>query len=566
MTIERRFLCLDDLRLETKDFPPSILNSLKEIKGIIISRMISKYKESYSDIIKEDQIESVIDQIIAINNNESRIERNTSGGYNIVTTVLSYNHRDDPDLYEEIKEPLERLFSDVYYETKPMIDKFYNGNYIINFSKNETYFALVFSGELEKSINKYIDRRLYERQEEEIKRIEKEEELDRLRNQNKPITESVQVIEESVKKVIPSDLLKNLIKEFLDSIKKDNISQTKLNTISNVISKETNNKVKITLDNKDSGIKFIIPEYTDDFISRFMEGRESFIGFIKQNNEIHVSVNKEIFLSMKSEKDIMKFYSDIINYYENEISKNENIIRRSLNKLDIFTKRIFTETKLNCFIKFILDQLVLFDDYKIEDKILFHKEDIDKLIDGFKKLFKIKDPKSKNDILDDLIEINNKTHYKHLGECIKHLKKYYNGEMDKEIERLKDKVIKENTENGNYQNYNHQMICESFGVKRLKKLPRDIITYITIETEAITSSNDKMMIASYCVSKLEICEWYIALLEADSKKYIVPHNKPYLEWMRTALLKCYKDIMDKKVINPKTRPIVDIDYPSGYEG
>ena len=103
-------------------------------------------------------------------------------------------------------------------------------------------------------------------------------------------------------------------------------------------------------------------------------------------------------------------------------------------------------------------------------------------------------------------------------------------------------------------------------MKKLKKIPRDIIAYITIEAESIRDSGDKMLIASYCLSKLEIVEWYIELLDVGSKKYIVPHTRPYLEMMRTELLKCYDKIMKVKIIPPSERPIIDIKYPKGYEG
>lgn len=60
------------------------------------------------------------------------------------------------------------------------------------------------------------------------------------------------------------------------------------------------------------------------------------------------------------------------------------------------------------------------------------------------------------------------------------------------------------------------------GPKKLKKIPSDLVSYIQIETEAIQDANDKMMISSYCLSKLELVNWYIDLLDAGSKKYIVP--------------------------------------------
>lgn len=102
--------------------------------------------------------------------------------------------------------------------------------------------------------------------------------------------------------------------------------------------------------------------------------------------------------------------------------------------------------------------------------------------------------------------------------------------------------------------------------KKLKKIPIDLVSYIQIETEAIRDANDKMMISSYCLHKLEIVNWYIELLEAGSKKYIVPQSKAHLEMVRDQLIACHKEIMSVKIVNPNDRPIIDIKYPKGYEG
>lgn len=102
--------------------------------------------------------------------------------------------------------------------------------------------------------------------------------------------------------------------------------------------------------------------------------------------------------------------------------------------------------------------------------------------------------------------------------------------------------------------------------KKLKKIPVDLVSYIQIETEAIQDSNDKMMISSYCLSKLELVNWYIELLEEGSKKYIVPQSKAYLETVRDQLIACHKEIMSVKISKPKERPIIGIEYPKGYEG
>ena len=102
--------------------------------------------------------------------------------------------------------------------------------------------------------------------------------------------------------------------------------------------------------------------------------------------------------------------------------------------------------------------------------------------------------------------------------------------------------------------------------KKLKKIPSDLVSYIQIETEAIKDANDKMMISSYCLSKLELVNWYLELIEVGSKKYTVPQSKAHLEMVRDQLMECHKAIMAVKIGNPNDRPIIDIKYPEGYEG
>jgi hypothetical protein len=102
--------------------------------------------------------------------------------------------------------------------------------------------------------------------------------------------------------------------------------------------------------------------------------------------------------------------------------------------------------------------------------------------------------------------------------------------------------------------------------KKLKKIPINLVSYIQIEAEAIQDSNDKMMISSYCLSKLELVNWYLEVLESGSKKYIVPQSKSYLEGVREQLMECHKIIMSVKIIPPSQRPLIDIKYPKNYEG
>ena len=102
--------------------------------------------------------------------------------------------------------------------------------------------------------------------------------------------------------------------------------------------------------------------------------------------------------------------------------------------------------------------------------------------------------------------------------------------------------------------------------KKLKKIPADLVSYIQIETEAIRDANDKQMISSYCLGKLELVNWYLELLEVGSKKYIVPQSKAYLEMIRDQLMDCHKAVMAVKITNPNNRPLLNIKYPKDYEG
>jgi len=101
--------------------------------------------------------------------------------------------------------------------------------------------------------------------------------------------------------------------------------------------------------------------------------------------------------------------------------------------------------------------------------------------------------------------------------------------------------------------------------KKLKRIPSDLLPYIQIEGEAIKDVNDKHMITSYAYSKLDIIDWYIDLLNNDSKKYVVPHSMEFLQGIRQQLLTIIKKIMDTPI--PKAdRPLIDIKYPKGYDG
>lgn len=102
--------------------------------------------------------------------------------------------------------------------------------------------------------------------------------------------------------------------------------------------------------------------------------------------------------------------------------------------------------------------------------------------------------------------------------------------------------------------------------KKVERISYDTVSYIQIETEAIRDFNDKQMISSYCLHKLELVNWYIELIKVGSEKYIVTQSLQELQDIRSQLKACHEQIMRVKITRPCDRPIIDIKYPKGYEG
>lgn len=101
--------------------------------------------------------------------------------------------------------------------------------------------------------------------------------------------------------------------------------------------------------------------------------------------------------------------------------------------------------------------------------------------------------------------------------------------------------------------------------KKLARIPSDLVSYITIETEAIKDANDKAMISSYCIGKLDVVNWYIELLEVGTEKYVVPHSLSELKRIRAQLMECHRKIMATP-IHKDRQSGGGYNYPKGYEG
>lgn len=373
--------------------------------------------------------------------------------------------------------------------------------------------------------------------------------------------------------------------------KKDyKVSQYTANIYANIITKNLLpvwakgfRKFSITLDSYQSffTFEFKTPPMTQDFVSRFVAGRESINGFIHRNAEIKVKMSPRIFHTMKNPDDAFNFFKSAIKYYDSGLEKAGERLMVEVMKLNREMKHLISTTKLSGIVTYPMSLLFVFDDVKMDTKDTFRisPEDVKTINQFIKGIYtKYASPdKERRKIVDDVKEMvkalrescdpenENIRNINYLPEAVE---RYLFGGYSDELKRFNEQWIYEQLDldwSRKQSNGQVHYLQEKFGVKKLKKIPSDLVAYITIETESIKDANDKMMISSYCLGKIEIVEWYIELLDVGSKKYIVPHTKPYLESVRTQLLACFKKIMDTPI--PKNnRPLIDIQYPQGYEG
>ena len=369
-----------------------------------------------------------------------------------------------------------------------------------------------------------------------------------------------------------------------------NISQASASTFATVITASFlkdwapgYNKFNLYVGNYKKGneLEFKLPTMNKEFISRFIQGRESIDGFLHQNPEITVKMDSRVFNTMKNKTDAYRFFKSLIKYYVNAIPKFANKLQSAVSTMNRKTKFVISNSTLNGLIAIPFRMLTAFDNVDMSSKNYFHlkNSEVDavcKFILNIAENYNDKTDKKENIIKDlkgVISSFNESTSYdQNLVSIRRSIDTYINGV---------DSVVMEEWNNHNaiwmdeqvdinetYHNEDGETayLQEAHKVKKLKKIPRDLIAYITIETESIEDANDKMMIASYCLGKLDIVEWYIELIDTANPKYIVPHTRPYLVTLRTQLLECYKNIMATKIPDRKKRPYLDIDYPAGFEG
>lgn len=563
-----------DINIEYK-YDPININNIKQLRKNII-----KFR---------NDIDIILDKL-------SKLKNKVSFGGNYIRSVIFrpkvYHSTHDPEAYENINNNIrnidrsldwvEKIIIDLYNVTDQdlniltVIDKIYNKHKIYEaFGLDDEVFEEKYHGKLKyaSSLTESIEDIIFD---------------PFMESDNK--SEYKTDMSEKEAKATLRTLSQNMIND-MENNKDYKVSQYTANIYANIISKNLLplwskgfRKFTITLDGYQSfnTFEFKVPKMTQDFVSRFIQGRETINGLIRRNPEINIKMSPKIFHTMKNPDDAFNFFKAAIKYYDSGIEKYSDKLMIETMKLNHEMKHLISTTKLSGIVTFPMQLLFVFDDVNMSSKDTFKisQQDIKTVNQFIRNIYTryAAPEKEKKQIVDDINEMikslrencdeynENIRDISYLSEAIND---YFNEKYKDHTNDCNEKWITEQYDMDwikHQKNPEIKYLQEKFGVKKLKKIPSDLVAYITIETESIIDTNDKMMISSYCLSKIEIVEWYIELLEVGSKKYIVPHTKPYLESLRTQLLACFKKIMEVKIINPNSRPIIDIQYPKGYEG
>lgn len=337
-------------------------------------------------------------------------------------------------------------------------------------------------------------------------------------------------------------------------------------------------KFNIVLSKANTGntLELKIPTMTRDFIGRFVESRESVEGFLHQNPTITVRMSSGIFRTMKNKSDLYNFFRSMIKYYADGLPRCALRLQSAIGTLHRKQKFQLTQSTLRGLVVLPFKMLTVFDDVDMSKKNFnVTAKEITSVCKYITNIAQNHSSDDKNSILDGLRSVihafNESTEFDENLKAIRAAFTYLEKGLTESDAWEKHNGIWQDQQVDLQETYHHPdpevaYLQEANRVKKLKKLPRDLVAYITIETESIEDANDKMMIASYCLGKLDIVEWYIELIDTANPRYIVPHPRPYLVTLRTELLECYKNIMATKIPDKKNRPYLDIQYPAGLEG
>ena len=99
----------------------------------------------------------------------------------------------------------------------------------------------------------------------------------------------------------------------------------------------------------------------------------------------------------------------------------------------------------------------------------------------------------------------------------------------------------------------------------LKKIESSDIGYIDIKRSEIRDDTDKSIVLAYAYNKLDTVNYYMAIIDSNNTKFIVPHSKEELIKMQNIILGLIEDINKTRTGDMKTYGL-DIRYKVGYDG
>ena len=542
------------------DLPEEIKSIIDHVRKLFDEEASNIYKmEKYAPLLEKAKKEK--DKYLDIRN-IPKAKNTDVGGLTIKDSKATFSFgliRKGDYQFAEDKTTLKllnELFAELVKRMKDKLKKEYEIDVHVSDVTKETHTAWLiinFSEHLSKSILHYIN------------------------SKNKPIQESVQDKEEYNPDMSETDAkrtLRRLSIDIINSIKKDKdckaVNQYTANIYANIITKNLlhkwakgYNKFVIQLDSYQSffNVEFKIPKLDQSFITRFIEGKETLDGFLHRSPIIKVKMSPRILHVMKNPEEPYQFFKSMIQYYDHQIMKASRKLTIEMMRLPRNIKHLIATTNLYTIVSVPMSLLFTFDDVQMNKKNLFKLNESDvKAVNQFIKNITSRyaaPEKEKKAIIEDMKKMVKSFHESgilkdHHSMCFDMecaVQEYLENKYDFHIKESDERFIRENIDNEKVPTQ-IKLLLESSGMKKLKKIPKDLVPYIQIETQAIKTYNDKHLIMGYCVSKLEIVDWYISLLEVGSKKYIVPHTKQYLIMLKTELLKCYKAIIHKKIDDP----------------
>ena len=355
-------------------------------------------------------------------------------------------------------------------------------------------------------------------------------------------------------------------------------TQTNLNTISNIFTEEflpqldnPFTKFKINLIDYPSPIfEVSINNINELSIKELLENKANMNDLIHADeNTLTYNISSSSFKN-ESAKDIINFLKNSIQFYSEHTNSTVNNLIFEYKLLNGKDRFIIENTDLKGLLPMLIESLFIENGFSFKESILNNlKENNSTILSNYMKAILENNQYNENcQSIVNLIRDLNYDVYKQIKNVPVMLEKYHNNGLKdtekKYKEFLEDTCVDKEWHKEKERTANNYLQEGFFSkVKKLKKFPSDLIAYITIETEAIKDYNDKLILASYTLGKIELVEWYASLLETGSKNYIVPYTKDQLQRLRMQLLNCYKKIMAVQIGN-KNNPGNDFEEPYNY--